>query len=438
MTSNLWLKLEKLVAEGDLTKIQAFLFSHQASLKKIDGKAREYYFQQILKTKNVPLLRLCTEYGLYGRVNIENKLIISTLEETIELRHAYLKSIPWEVNLFPFLKRLDLSFNRIEGFANLDYCYQLKELNLSNNRIAKIENIPNILKLQILELANNYIERIEAIHEQNELKILTLNSNKIERIQFLPCNLTKLSLSNNLLSRIEGLEEQAQLQELQMRENQLQSIAGLASLKQLKVLDMARNKLKKIENLTKLENLEMLELGQNQIEHITGLEKLEHLIYLGLANNKIMRMENTYSLASLRQILLMNNPIREIDYADYRNILKEINGQTRKNLVQIVGIEKLEQSLQLPIIHGKTINQVCYQLIEFNHIYDQGSIGQILLPGLNELMSEFRLSKPFLKMQNPSTGEWHIEGVHPSCRTVEQALAWRNGEEEYIMPRTLT
>jgi hypothetical protein len=35
----------------------------------------------------------------------------------------------------------------------------------------------------------------------------------------------------------------------------------------------------------------------------------------------------------------------------------------------------------------------------------------------------------FLKMINPSTGEVHIEGVAPHCRTVAQALTWRNGTE---------
>lgn len=32
----------------------------------------------------------------------------------------------------------------------------------------------------------------------------------------------------------------------------------------------------------------------------------------------------------------------------------------------------------------------------------------------------------FLKMKNPSTGEWHLEAVHPACVSVETALDWRN------------
>lgn len=39
-------------------------------------------------------------------------------------------------------------------------------------------------------------------------------------------------------------------------------------------------------------------------------------------------------------------------------------------------------------------------------------------------------TRPYLKMKNPSIGVYHIEGVHPTCRTVRQALNWRNGLTE--------
>ena len=46
------------------------------------------------------------------------------------------------------------------------------------------------------------------------------------------------------------------------------------------------------------------------------------------------------------------------------------------------------------------------------------------------------LPQPYLKMVNPSLGTYHIEGVHPDCRTVAEALMWRNGSAE--TPRQLT
>lgn len=43
----------------------------------------------------------------------------------------------------------------------------------------------------------------------------------------------------------------------------------------------------------------------------------------------------------------------------------------------------------------------------------------------------------YLKMVNPSTGEWHLECV-PPVTTCEEALAWRDGESSYTMPAILT
>ncbi|RJX17076.1 MAG: hypothetical protein C4575_14170 [Desulforudis sp.] len=35
----------------------------------------------------------------------------------------------------------------------------------------------------------------------------------------------------------------------------------------------------------------------------------------------------------------------------------------------------------------------------------------------------------YLKMRNPTTGEYHIEGVHPECNTLSEALTWRNSTD---------
>ncbi len=37
----------------------------------------------------------------------------------------------------------------------------------------------------------------------------------------------------------------------------------------------------------------------------------------------------------------------------------------------------------------------------------------------------------FLQMVNPSTEEIHIEGVHPSCKTVQEAINFRAGGEKW-------
>jgi hypothetical protein len=46
------------------------------------------------------------------------------------------------------------------------------------------------------------------------------------------------------------------------------------------------------------------------------------------------------------------------------------------------------------------------------------------------------IPRHYLRMLNPSTGVWHVEGVHPDCRTVAEALAWRNQAD--VPPEILT
>ncbi len=46
--------------------------------------------------------------------------------------------------------------------------------------------------------------------------------------------------------------------------------------------------------------------------------------------------------------------------------------------------------------------------------------------------------KPYLKMHNPSLKQDHIEGVEITCKTVKDALAWRNGLTRYVSPNALS
>jgi hypothetical protein len=45
---------------------------------------------------------------------------------------------------------------------------------------------------------------------------------------------------------------------------------------------------------------------------------------------------------------------------------------------------------------------------------------------------------PYLLMLNPSISTYHMECVDKSCKTVEQALAWRNSMDKYTPPEVLT
>jgi hypothetical protein len=84
-------------------------------------------------------------------------------------------------------------------------------------------------------------------------------------------------------------------------------------------------------------------------------------------------------------------------------IAKEQNAQVRQVMVERLGVERVCQMFNAKSLdsHGQ------YQLLAL----DLGD-GRV---------------RPYLKMRNPSIGVWHVEGVHPNCRTVQEALNWRNG-----------
>lgn len=88
---------------------------------------------------------------------------------------------------------------------------------------------------------------------------------------------------------------------------------------------------------------------------------------------------------------------------DSNLVLTEKNAEVRREIVRKIGTEKLCQDLKAKIIDMKDN----YELLDLN-------------------IGDNRM-RPYLKMINPSIGTYHIEGVHPNCRTVDQALKFRNG-----------
>lgn len=99
---------------------------------------------------------------------------------------------------------------------------------------------------------------------------------------------------------------------------------------------------------------------------------------------------------------------------DPRRVLGFRNVELRREFVRKVGIDR-----------------VCYSLGA--KCVDKWGSYELLMLDLKD-----GRGRPYLKMLNPSIGTWHVEGVHPQCRTVAQALAWRDGEDTYVRPDVLT
>lgn len=99
---------------------------------------------------------------------------------------------------------------------------------------------------------------------------------------------------------------------------------------------------------------------------------------------------------------------------DPKEILRTRNADVRREMVKKIGINRILNQLDCKV----------------NDEY-----GSYRLLSLD--LGDWRY-RPYLQMLNPSTGDYHIEGVHPSCRTVVQALKWRNDLEHWQEPEILT
>jgi len=87
---------------------------------------------------------------------------------------------------------------------------------------------------------------------------------------------------------------------------------------------------------------------------------------------------------------------------DPRKIIEIQNAEIRREFIRKVGIERIEYKLS-----SKTIEQDrVYALIDLT--LDKGRTWR------------------YLKMQNPSIGTYHIEGVPMGCKTIQDALNFRN------------
>lgn len=100
-----------------------------------------------------------------------------------------------------------------------------------------------------------------------------------------------------------------------------------------------------------------------------------------------------------------NIVLTSADELDSKFVLTEKNAEVRREIVRKIGVERLCKDLNSKVIDMKDN----YELL-----------------GLD--IGDNRI-RPYLKMINPSIGTYHIEGVHPDCKTVDEALKFRNGRE---------
>ena len=118
-----------------------------------------------------------------------------------------------------------------------------------------------------------------------------------------------------------------------------------------------------------------------------------------------------WKLYAWKGIMVPEHIIEQPETITAKGILKENNTEIRRAMVDIIGIEKFIVDSK-----GKTLDeQGEYELLEVPYL-DGGSMIA-------------------LKMRCPTTSAIYVHTVHPSVTNVEQALAWKRGEDNFQKAR---
>jgi len=105
-------------------------------------------------------------------------------------------------------------------------------------------------------------------------------------------------------------------------------------------------------------------------------------------------------------------PAGKLDVKQFASIQ---NTEVRREFIRKIGIERLCTELHATLVDKKGD----YELLDVD------------LGGRTGVW-------PYLKCLNPSIEVWHMECVDRACRTVDQALAFRNNLPKYVPPEILT
>lgn len=137
---------------------------------------------------------------------------------------------------------------------------------------------------------------------------------------------------------------------------------------------------------------------------------------LHCTTGEALKWASGYGLYALNGVVvpewLVMTPRHELDCQVF---LKLTNAEVRREFIRKIGVETLCKNLGSKVIDKKDT----YEL----HLVDlKGTTGEW----------------PYLLMLNPSISTYHMECVDKSCKTVEQALAWRNSMDKYTPPEVLT
>jgi|SRR5271166_2673814 len=114
-----------------------------------------------------------------------------------------------------------------------------------------------------------------------------------------------------------------------------------------------------------------------------------------------------WKIYAWKDILIPRDIVEKPESITVSQILNEGNAEIRRAMVDIFGLDRF-------VVESKS-----------KSLDTQGEYELLEVPYLNNV------SMIALKMRCPTTAAVYVHSVHPECTNVEQALAWKRGEEDF-------
>jgi len=231
-------------------------------------------------------------------------------------------SDPSFLTKFPFLRRLNLSSNKLTTLEHLFCLQQLEEINVERNLLKNLSGLQCAGTITRLDAGSNYITDVPELSNFSELRTLSLEDNYIESLDGFGAleGLVELYLSNNLI------EDQ-------------RSVLMLKHLKGFQTLDLSGNQFRGVDYRLyaifhlKLEVMDGVPVTQAKIEEARDMfsgkltmEMLEekfgpivsyfNVRMVDLSNGKLREIGdllNDETFPSLRELILDNNVLVNIN-----------------------------------------------------------------------------------------------------------------------------
>ena len=266
--------------------------------------------------------------------------VISDKVEDLNLNHNNISDVRplKELNK---LKKLDLSFNKLNGYsiysindirkdvAKETLSYKTISINLDNNNLVQkdINELKNIItcKHESLNSNNNDDKQAALLNKLNRLenKILLYFNNKLSiklTGKEVKINLSNKNIGNIELDLLSGVDFK-DLEEIILSHNNISNIEPLQNFKHLKKIDLSYNKINNINSLKSLSKIntkiEKLYLNNNAIKDVEIIKEniFPNIIEINLDNNNVIKKD----IDEIRAMIINNKKIN----LDNNNVIKK-------------------------------------------------------------------------------------------------------------------